>query len=179
MRSAASTGFAKRAYEGHHDPDVVETHLFANDAYGAAFEFEAGAETHIDVACRTAEPDHRILFGGFVQSTADQIGVFIGFEVREPHDHGLRCEGGRNLRDALGEFVDVEPDRVGISRHLRADFLAQRRIEAIECQQRARMYADHAVDDELEPGEPHATVRDAGEVEGAIRVADVHHDLDG
>jgi len=30
------------------------------------------------------------------------------------------------------------------------------------------MHADHAVDDELEPREPHAVVRDVGEIEGAL-----------
>jgi hypothetical protein len=39
------------------------------------------------------------------------------------------------------------------------------------------MHADHAVDDELEACEPDATMRDAGEVEGTVRIADVHHDL--
>jgi hypothetical protein len=35
-----------------------------------------------------------------------------------------------------------------------------------------------AVDDELQPREPDAVVRHAGEIEGAVGVADVHHDLD-
>src|ERR1700733_11786172 len=40
------------------------------------------------------------------------------------------------------------------------------------------MDADGAVDDEFQPGQTHATIRDRREVEGAIRIAHVHHDLD-
>src|SRR5262245_41824362 len=39
------------------------------------------------------------------------------------------------------------------------------------------MHADHAIDDELESRESDAAMRDSGEVEGAVGVADVHHDL--
>ena len=39
------------------------------------------------------------------------------------------------------------------------------------------MHADHAVDDELEPGETDAAVRQRREIEGTVRVAHVHHDL--
>ncbi|MNQ31146.1 hypothetical protein D3C85_445110 [compost metagenome] len=40
------------------------------------------------------------------------------------------------------------------------------------------MHADHAVDDELQAGQAHTGVRQLREVEGAVRVADVHHDLE-
>src|SRR5690554_3897229 len=40
------------------------------------------------------------------------------------------------------------------------------------------MHADHAIDDELETRQTHALVGQLGEIEGAIRVADVHHDLE-
>ncbi len=39
------------------------------------------------------------------------------------------------------------------------------------------MHADHAVDDEFEPRQADALVRNAGEVECAVGIADVHHDL--
>ena len=41
------------------------------------------------------------------------------------------------------------------------------------------MHADVVVDDELEAGKAHALVRNLAEVKGKLRVADVHHDLDG
>ena len=40
------------------------------------------------------------------------------------------------------------------------------------------MHTDHAVDDELEPCQSHAVVRDRCEIERAVGIADVHHDLD-
>ncbi len=40
------------------------------------------------------------------------------------------------------------------------------------------MHADVVVDDELEAGQAHAVVRQLREVEGQLRVADVHHQLD-
>src|SRR5690606_13143149 len=39
------------------------------------------------------------------------------------------------------------------------------------------MHADHAGDDELKSCESHAAVREMSEIEGAVRVTDVHHDL--
>ena len=39
------------------------------------------------------------------------------------------------------------------------------------------MDADHTVDDELQSRQAYAFVRQAGKVKGAVRVADVHHDL--
>ena len=41
------------------------------------------------------------------------------------------------------------------------------------------MHADHAIDDEFQPRESDAAMRNAGEIERAVRVAHVHHDLDG
>src|SRR5690606_19035839 len=50
--------------------------------------------------------------------------------------------------------------------------------QAGEIQQRLGMHADHAVDDEFQAGQAHALVGQLGEVEGTVRVADVHHDLE-
>ena len=91
----------------------------------------------------------------------------------------MRREGCGNARHALGELLDEEPDRVFVARHLAADLLLHARIEGREVEQGARVHADHPVDDEFEPGEANAMVRDRGEIEGAVRVADVHHDAHG
>src|SRR5690554_7239972 len=40
------------------------------------------------------------------------------------------------------------------------------------------MHADHAVDDEFQTRQAHTLVGQVGEIEGAVRVADVHHDLE-
>jgi hypothetical protein len=39
------------------------------------------------------------------------------------------------------------------------------------------MHADHAVDDELQPRQADALVGQLAEVEGAIGIADVHHEF--
>src|SRR5690348_16376035 len=41
------------------------------------------------------------------------------------------------------------------------------------------MHADHAIDDEFQAGKTDSPVRNSREIESAVRVADVHHDLDG
>ena len=76
------------------------------------------------------------------------------------------------------ELVDVERDRVGVTRHLAPDRVLEIGVECVELEQRARVHADHPVDDELEPCEADATVRNPGEIERPVGVADVHHDLD-
>ena len=90
-----------------------------------------------------------------------------------------KVEEAAGLTDALGEFVDIERDRRAVARHLRSDLILECVVEAIEIEQCARVHSDHPVDDELEAREADARVRDACEVEGAIRIADVHHDLHG
>src|SRR6185437_7595597 len=52
-------------------------------------------------------------------------------------------------------------------------------IQSIELQQRSRMNADHAIDDELQARQTYAAVGDAGEVERPIGITDVHHDFHG
>ena len=47
----------------------------------------------------------------------------------------------------------------------------------IEIDQRLRMHADVAVDDELEPRQPDAVVGQLAKLERQLRVADIHHDL--
>ena len=89
---------------------------------------------------------------------------------------GCGAKAAAMLRDAFGELFDEESHRVVVARHLAADLVLHAGIEAREIEQRARVHADHAVDDELEPREADAVVRDRGEVEGPVRVADVHHD---
>ena len=40
------------------------------------------------------------------------------------------------------------------------------------------MHTDHSIDDELDPGESDAVIRNSGKVECSIRIADIHHDFD-
>ena len=52
-------------------------------------------------------------------------------------------------------------------------------VEPIEIEQRSRVHTDHPVDDELQAREADTGVRDASEIERAVRITDVHHDLHG
>ena len=110
---------------------------------------------------------------------ADQVRVLVGLEVRQAHDDWLGRERGRDAGDAFGKLLDEESHRVVIAGHLAAHLVAHAGLERCELEQRPRMHADHAVDDELEAREPDAVVRDRREVEGAVRIADVHHDAHG
>ena len=40
------------------------------------------------------------------------------------------------------------------------------------------MNPDHAVDDELEAGQPDTVVRNVRKIKSPVRVANIHHDLD-
>ena len=50
-------------------------------------------------------------------------------------------------------------------------------VLVVELQQRTRVHPDHTVNDKFQTRQAHAFVRQAGEVKRAVRVADVHHDL--
>src|SRR5690606_29603236 len=50
--------------------------------------------------------------------------------------------------------------------------------QAVGVLQRLGVRANHAVDDELQTGQADTSVGQLGEVEGAVRIADVHHDLE-
>ena len=97
----------------------------------AAFKLETGPEAFIHIAHRAAKAQHGVLFGGLIGAPADEIRVFVGFEVGEAHDYRLGSEGGGNLGDTLGEFFNVEADRVRIARHLHADLFLQFAIKSM------------------------------------------------
>ena len=75
------------------------------------------------------------------------------------------------------QLVDVEIDRTVVAGDLLGDGVLEFGALLVEFQQRPRMHADHAVDDELEARETDAVVRNAGEIERAVGIADVHGDL--
>jgi hypothetical protein len=63
------------------------------------------------------------------------------------------------------------------ARH-RLDRLLQLGVDVGIVEDRLRVHADVVVDDELQPRQADAGVGHLREVEGQLRVADVHHDLD-
>src|SRR6056297_2103285 len=166
------------AHERHHDLDVGQAHLVAHPFQRPAFQLEAGLVVRVHVAGGAAEPEHRVLLVGLVGLAADEVGVLVGLEIGQAHDDRSRVEGGGDRGDALRQLRDEELHRLAIAGHLFLHRLAGVGVQLVELEQRPRMDADHAVDDELQAGESDAVVRDAGEVERPVRVADVHHDLD-
>ena len=171
-------GLVQGAHEGDHQLDVGEAHLVAHLAQGPAFELEARAEGVRDVARGPAEPEHGVRFAGLVALAADEVGVLVGLEVREPDDHGLGVERGGDRRHAFHELFHEERFRAPVARDPFAHPLPQRLGEPVELQQRLRMHADRVADDELQPREPHPGVGQGAERERAVRVADVHRDLE-
>src|SRR5690606_25371237 len=107
-----------------------------------------------------------------------QVGIFVGLEVRQTHDDLLRPEGRGQGADALDQLLDVEIDRIAVTGDALLDAALHFRRQTVEVQQRLGMHADHAVDDEFEAGQADAFVGQLGEIERAVRVADVHHDLE-
>src|SRR5688572_10069396 len=172
-------GLRDRADEGHHDLHVVEADVVAHAAQRPAFELEAGPERGVRVARGAAEPEHRVFLVRLVLAPADQVRVLVGLEVRQPHDHRLGRKGRRDAGDAFRELLDEEAHRVAVAGHLPAHLLAHGGFQRRKLEQRPRVHADHAVDDELEAREADPVVRDRREIEGAVRVADVHHDPHG
>ena len=110
--------------------------------------------------------------------TADQVGVFVGFEIGQAHDHRFREKGGAEGADAFDQFFDVKLARVGIAGHPRFDLLPHFIRCGVFLQQRFGVDADGIVDDEFEPRQADAGVGEARQRERALRVADVHRDFE-
>ena len=174
-----AAGFINRTHERNHEFDVREAHFIAHELHRAAFHREAFGKLVGDVARGAAEAEHRIFFHGFVVDAADELAVFVALEVGETNDDLLRIEGGGNGRHAFGDLAFVEGLGGGIARGEAFNGVAEfaRNVRVLEHD--LRMDADVVVDDELKTGKTHALVRDRLEVEGELRVADIHHDLDG
>ncbi len=169
--------FFQGAHERNHDPQVVQAHFVAHAQHGLAFQREGGREARIDVTAGAAEADHRVLFVRLVVAAADKVGVLVGLEVRQAHDHRVRCDRGGEGGDAFGQAVHVEADRITVTGNLLVDLLLGRRILAVVFQQRVRVDADVAGDDHFQTSQADAGVRQLAEVEGTFRVGHVHHDL--
>ena len=148
----------QRAYERHHDLHVRESHFLAHALECAAFELEARTEGFIDVARGAAKPEHRIFLVRFVLPTADEIRVLVRLEIRQAHDHGFGRERGGNRARCLRTVCRCRT-RPGPHNLPSGDgsSAADSGRQLIEFEQRARVHADHAIDDELEPGETDAS----------------------
>jgi hypothetical protein len=103
-----------------------------------------------------------------VELAAEEVGVLVGLEVAHPHDHRLGRERRGDHRDALGDPLHEEVPRRGVGDDPLLDPGLERGVELVEVQQRAGVDADLPVDDELQPGQPDAGVRQPGEGEGLL-----------
>src|SRR3546814_648401 len=81
--------------------DVCSSDLFD----GMALQREAILERGIDVAAGAAEADHRVLLVRLVLRAPDQVGVLVGLEVRQAHDHRLRQIGRASCRERVCQYV--------------------------------------------------------------------------
>src|SRR4030095_5480731 len=99
------------------------------------------------------------------------------FEVRHSDDDRFRIKSGGDPADALGEGADKKFLRIFLENSIgyRLDILATFQIRVIH--QRHRMNSDVIVDDELEPRQADAVVRETRDGERVIGIADIHHHL--
>ncbi len=123
------TGLLHRAHKRDHDLYVLQAHVVSDFADCRTFHLEAWPETVGDIACGAAETQHRVLFVRLVFVAPDQVGVFIGLEVRHAHDNRFGCKRCGDRRYAFGQPVNEETDGVVIACHLLVDGLARRFVE--------------------------------------------------
>src|SRR5690606_169144 len=131
-----------------------------------------------DVAAGAAEADHRVLLVRLVAAAADEVGVLVGLEVAQAHDHRVRRDRGGDGRDAFGKTVDVEIHRVAVAGDALVDLLLRRRVLLVVLQQGLGVHADVAGDDHLQPRQAYTGVGQHREVERTLRVGNVHHHLE-
>ena len=110
-------GFGDAAAERHHDLQIDQTHFIADPGECLAFECEAGGVGRVRVARGAAKAEHRVVLFRLEPGAADQAGILIGLEVRQPDDDrlGKECRGDR--ADALGELFDEKIDGLRIIPH--------------------------------------------------------------
>eukprot|EP01107_Rhizomastix_libera_P017718 TRINITY_DN8690_c0_g1_i1.p2 TRINITY_DN8690_c0_g1~~TRINITY_DN8690_c0_g1_i1.p2 ORF type:complete len:760 (+),score=-5.99 TRINITY_DN8690_c0_g1_i1:96-2375(+) len=169
--------FIDGAHEGHHQFHVGQAHFFADLLHGPAFHLETVAEGAGDVAGGATEAQHGVFFLGLVEVAAQQLAVLVGLEVGETHDDGLGPEGGGDGGDPLGQLLDEEFHRIGVTPGATQDLFPLGGGQTVDFQDGLGVDADDVVDDELDPGQADAGVGQLGELEGQLRVAHVHHDL--
>src|SRR3546814_2502328 len=67
------------------------------------------------IARRAPESEHRILFLRFEDVAAYEVGVFVGLEVAEANDGGVRVIGTCELGDTASEDIDELVGRMRVS----------------------------------------------------------------
>jgi hypothetical protein len=131
------------------------------------------------MACGTAKPQHRVGFLRFEIPAAQQACIFVGLEVRQPHDHRIRVECTGNGADPFRQTLDKEVGGLGVvSRQLGDGRARLGRFHLLRIDQRHRVHPDVFADDELHAGQADPPVGQHRGVEREVGVAEVEHDLD-
>ena len=162
-RAIGRGGLVDGADERDHDLEIGEAHPVANMTESLALHLEAGTEAGGGVSRGAAPAEHRVLFVGFEEVAAEKAGVLIGLEVAHADDDRLRRERGSDRRDTLRDALDEVVPRRRIGGGPLRDLRLERLRERVEFGEGARVDADRLVDDELEPCQADAVVRQLSE----------------
>ena len=171
-------GFGDTAAKWDHDAQVLQPHFVADARQRPAFERETIGIGRVGVAGRPAKPEHWILFFWFELGAADQVGIFIGLEIRQPHDDGPRIKGSGDRTDPLRKLVDKEIGWLRVGLHQAGNGgLCLFRCHLFRMDERHRMDTDVLIDNELHSREPNAVVGQHRGVIGKLGIAEIDHDL--
>src|SRR5690606_2789774 len=102
----------------------------------------------------------------------------VRLEVRQPHNDFFRSKRRGQGGDTFHQLLNIKLYRVAITGGAFLDGKLHVARQRVKIQQGLRVNTNHAVNDELKSCQTHALVGQALEVEGAVRIADVHHDLE-
>src|SRR3546814_3945987 len=119
---------------------------------GAALERKPFAIAVVIIARRAPESEHRILFLRFEDVAAYEVGVFVGLEVAEANDGGVRVIGTCELGDTASEDIDEIVGRMRVSACEFPDLALGFRARPLGVDERHGMDLDVGVDDEFHTG---------------------------
>ena len=114
-----------------------------------------------------------------VTLTTDEVAVLVRLKVGHPHNDLFRRECRPDGGNPFGQLVHVEIDRAGVTGNALLDGGFEVGRQAVKFQQGLGVNPDLAVDDKFEPRQAYAFVRQLAEVKRQLRVAHVHHQLNG
>ncbi len=157
--------------------EIGQAHDVAHAAQRLAFERESVGVGGVGVARGAAKAEHRIGLVRLEGGAAEERGVFVGLEVRQPDDHRLGIEGGGDRADALGEVAHEILARRGEGARPLGDLRALLGADPLGMGERHRMHADMLVDDELHARQADAGVGRHRGAERHVGIAEVRHDL--
>ena len=171
--------FGKRAHKGNHHFHIGQPHHIAHIFHRAAFQRKARFEVVRHITRRTTEAQHGVFFVWLILRAAEQACVFVGFEIRHPHDDFFRISRCRQRGDAFGKFVHIKINGRCVACDAVGDFGLQFRRLFIKLQQRVGVDANLAVNHKLHPRQADAFAGQVGKRERHFGVAHVHHNFGG